>query len=99
MWSLVVAPAQVHSQLVRRYVAEGVVEGLHVQLPYPVQVAMAVAQALPAAHGQVRTVDLQNQTGTMDSIVFDFHRVGQRTEIGLFAGVVLVLAEMGNQSG
>jgi len=89
----------VHAQLVCRYVAQGVVEGLHMQLPYSIQVAMAVTQALPTTHGQVRTVDLENETGTMDSIVFDFHGVGQRIEISLFAGVLLVLAEMGNPSG
>ena len=99
MRSFVIAPAQVHPQLVHRDVAQGVVEGLHVQRSLAIQVGLVVAQAIPATHGQVRTVDLQNETGAMDGVVFGLHRVGQRGEIGLLGGVVLVPAEVGDQSG
>jgi hypothetical protein len=43
------------------------------------------------AERQVRTVELQHETGVHDGPVLARHHVGERVEVGLVRGIVLVL--------
>ena len=100
MRTLVVAPAQMHAQLLGRDVGERVVERLDVQrgaLAEFVEVEVGVLDV--PAHGEVGTVDLQDEAGLGDGLVFVAHRVGDGEEIGLVVLVVLVAEEQRDHAG
>jgi hypothetical protein len=54
---------------------------------------------LRSAHGEVGTVDLQQDAGFGDGLVFLPHRVGDGVEIGLLARIVIVAEEQSHHAG
>src|SRR5216684_5083847 len=94
MRALVIAPAQMEAQLLRRDVGDGVVERLDVKPRLLAEILDAQMCVLDVpAHGEVRAVELQHEPGLGDALVFRPHRLGDGEEIGLVAGIMAVVEE------
>ena len=92
--TFVVAPAQMHAQLLGRDVGERVVERGDVHAGTLAEFGEVEVGVLDVpAHGEVGTVDLQDEAGLGDGLVFVAHRVGDGEQIGLVVLVVLVAEE------
>lgn len=99
MWTFVVAPAQVHSHLVRIDVARGVVQRLDVEPRLAVELVQAgVVELDVTTHGQVGTVKLKYQARLRDGFVLLLHRLGDGLQVGLARRVVLIVEEEGDHA-
>ena len=97
---LVVAPAQVHADLFRRDVRQGVIERLDVHAGDLAEFLEAeIGEEGVAAKGQVGTVDLQHQTRLGHGLVFLTQRIGDGEQIGLIAGIVSVVKIQRDDAG
>src|SRR5271166_994171 len=94
MRAFVIAPAEVQTQLLRRDVLQRMIERLDMEPGLFAEFTKAQLGILNVpAHGEVRTVDLQDQTGLGDGLVFLPHSLGDRVEIGLLARIMPVVEE------
>ena len=94
MRPLVIAPADVNPHTGRIDVAKRVVQRLDMHGRDLNELVVAeISEQHMARERKVRTVELQIEAGTDNGLVFLLHRIGQRREIGLARGVVLVLQE------
>ena len=90
----VVAPAQVHPQLIGRDVPDGVVQRLDVHggaAPELGDVHVGIGR-MPA-HGQIRAVQLEGDASRRDGCILVAHRVGDCEDVLLVGGVELVAEE------
>src|SRR6267143_556157 len=98
--AFVVAPAQVHSQPIRRDVRSSVVERLDVQPRVLAEFFQGQARVLDVpAHREVRAVDLQNDAGLRHRLVLVAHRIRDGEKVGLLARVVVVPEEEPDHAG
>ena len=98
--ALVVAPADVQPQLGGVDVAHGRVQGLHVQAGERLVLGVRlVLEHHVAAESQIRRVELQDEPGRGDGLVFGSHRLGQRVEVRLVVAVVGVGLEQRDDAG
>ena len=90
----IVAPAQVHAQLLGRDVPHGVVERLDVQGGAPAELSEIHlgVRGVPA-HGEIGAVELHRGTGFSDRLVLEPHCLGDREEVLLVGRIELVLEE------
>ena len=78
MGPLGVAPAHVQAHPVGRYAGQGVLQDLHVHLDYLDELLLTEVRELgDPGHGQVGTIDLEQQPGVDDGVVVVLHHVGQ----------------------
>ena len=86
MRPLVVAPAEVDPELLGRDVGHRVIERREVQAGHPPELLEAEVGELDVpAHGQVRTVQLQDEAGPRHRLVLVPHGVRDGEEVGLVA--------------
>ncbi len=99
--ALVVAPAQVHAQLLGRDAGHGVVQCLHLLANLAAELLRGKADVRSdvAAHGQVRAVQLEDEASAHDGFVLRLHSVGQGRQVGLVGGVVSVLQKVRDDTG
>ena len=96
----VVAPAQVHPQLLGRDVAQRVVERGDVHADALAELLeRKVGELHVAAHREVGAIDLQRDPGRGDRLVFVAQALGEREDVFLVAGVVLVGEEQRGHPG
>src|SRR5260370_11514327 len=94
MRTFVIAPAQMHAHAIRRNARERMVEHLDMELDRLAEVGEAqILELNMAAHREVRTVDLHNESSLVNRVILDAHRVAKRTDISLVAPGVIVVAE------
>src|SRR5581483_317002 len=94
MRPLVVAPAQVQPQLIRRSVAKRMIERLDVHLRLLAELLQIKIGVLDvASHREVGTVDLQHETRLEQRGVLAAHGIGDRVQIRLFAWIIVVAKE------
>src|SRR5260370_14228174 len=85
---------------VGRYVGEGVVKYLDMQLDgFPKVGKTELVKLHMPAHRQVRTIDLQYKAGGGNRLILRPHRVGQSTEIGLMGRIILVAQKESDHPG
>ncbi len=96
----VIAPAEVHAQLLGRNVGDRVVERLdvHLRLLAPLRKGEVGVLDVPS-HAQVRAVDLEDEAGLRDRLVLLPHRIGDREQVRLLGGIVLVAEEERHDAG
>lgn len=98
--ALVVAPAQMQAGPIRRYVSERLVDRLRVPGRGGHELLVgSVAVHDVASHGQVRRVDLEQEAGGYDRLVFGLHRLADGVQVLVQARVVLVGLEQGDDPG
>ena len=97
---LVIAPAHVHAHLLRRHIGERAVQGLDVELRALEEFGLGeiLKRGVPR-HGKIGTVDLQDEAGRDDRLVFLAHRRGDRLDIGLVRGIIAVGQEGRDHAG
>ena len=96
----VVAPAQVHAQLLGGDVLERMVERGDVHADALAELfGRKVGELHMAAHGKIGAVDLQGDTGRRDGLVFVAQALGEGEDIFLVAGVELVGEEQRGHAG
>src|SRR5260370_41337531 len=84
MRTFVIAPAQMHAHAIRRNARERMVEHLDMELDRLAEVGEAqILELNMAAHREVRTVDLHNESSLVKRVILDAHRVAKRTAIRL----------------
>ena len=94
---LVVAPADVHADAVRRHAGEGVVERLDVEARHPPELLEAQGGELDVPpHGEIRAVHLEQEPRADHRLVLVPHGVRNGEEVGLVARVVVVPEEEGD---
>ena len=89
--ALVIAPADVHANLVRRYLGERVIE--HVDVKRRALEKLGFGQILKAGmpgHGEIGTIELQDEACRNDGLVLFPHRVRDGLDIGLVGGVIAI---------
>ena len=96
----VVAPAQVHPQPIRRDVRSSVVEHLDVQPRLLAELVQRQVRVLDVpAHGEVRAVDLQDDSGLCNRLVLVAHRIRDREKVSFLARIVVVPEEEPDHAG
>ena len=99
MGALVVAPADMQSQLFCRNVLQGMIQGLDVKFRHGNEFLVTlVFEKHMAAKGQVGTVDLDHQSGFGNSFVFDFHCIRESIEVTRVIGIMLIGLKLGDDS-
>ncbi len=97
---LVVAPAHVEAELLRRHVGRGLVQGLHVQARHrPERGEVEACELDVAAHGEVRAVDLEREPRARHRLVLVAHGLGDGEEVALVVLVVRVVEEERDDAG
>ena len=87
MGPLIIAPTQMHPDVVGRYVRQSVVQYLNVGLGNLHEILVAdIRKHQMADHGQVGTVDLKQKAGLADGVVLLLHHIGQPRQMGLTWG-------------
>ena len=100
VWPFVVAPAEVHADALGGYIFQGGVERFDLARCGDAKMGrILITEADVTPHSQIRTVDLQQQAGFGDALVFHFHDIDQGGEVVFFAGVILVGLEDGDDAG
>ena len=100
MRAFVVAPAKMHAQLFRRNVGDRMIERLDVQLRALAEFRQAQIGVLDVpAHAEVGAIDLQDEAGLGDGLVFVTHRIGDGVDVGLEILVVVVAEEQRHHAG
>ena len=96
----VVAPAQVHAQLLGRNIRGGAVERFDVQPRFLAEFFQGEARVLDVpAHGEVGAIDLQDDAGLCNRFVLVAHRIGDGEKIGFLAGVMVVPEKKRDHAG
>src|SRR6266436_5961904 len=81
-------------QAVRRDGLQRMIERLDMELRLLAELGKAQLGELDVPpHGEIRAVDLQDQAGLCDGLVFLPHRLGDSVKIGLFARAMSVVEE------
>src|SRR5713226_8325516 len=94
MRRFVVPPAQMHAHALGRNARERMVEHLDMELDRLAEVGEGQILELDmAAHREVGTVDLHNESSLVNRVILDAHRVAKRTDISLVARGVIVIEE------
>ena len=98
--AFIVAPAEMHTQLFGRDVGDRMIERFNVQPCALAKVRQAQIGVLNVpAHGEVRAIDLQDETGLGDRFVFVTHGVRNGVNIALEILVVIVAEEQRHHPG
>ena len=98
--TFVIAPAQVHAELLGRNVFDRVVERLDVQrdaLAELFQVEIGVLDV--PAHAEIGAIELENEAGICHGLVLVSHRVGDGVDVSLEVLVVVVAEEQRHHAG
>ena len=96
----IIAPAEMHPDLLGRNVHERPVERFDIQLhALPKTGEVEVSELRVASHREVGTVDLQRHAGGGDRLVLVPHRLGNREHVVLVGLVVLVAEEERGHAG
>ena len=91
MRAFVIAPAHMHAKLLRRNTRERMIERLDMELRALAEFRHAEIGILNVpAHGEIGAIDLQNEAGFGDSLVFVLHRVGDGVNVALEILVIIV---------
>ena len=99
MRTMVAAPAHMEAHPFLRDVAQGVVERVDAQLgEFPIFRNVHMGVELPPIR-QIRIVDLEDEPGVDDGLIFLMHSVSQRIDVGLVVRVILVLQPMLDGAG
>src|SRR5260370_31625633 len=90
--TLVIAPEQMHAHSIMRNARERMLEHLDMELDRLAEVREGhILELDVAAHREVRTVDLHNESSLVNRVILDAHRVAKRADISLVARGVIVL--------
>ena len=97
--ALVIAPAQMQPHGLGRNIGHRMVERLDVEPHLVAEFGESEPGILDVpAHREVGAVELQDETGVDDSLVFRPHRLGDRREIALFARIMAVMEEQRDET-
>src|SRR5260370_28100569 len=86
MRTFVIAPAQMHAHAIRRNARERMVEHLDMELDRLAEVREGQILELDvAAHREVGTVNLHNESSLVNRVILHAHRLAKRAAINLVA--------------
>ena len=89
--AFVISPAQMHAHRLRRDIGGRLVERCDVALRNAQELAVRQVLILVVpGRAEIGRIDLQNETGPGDRLIFLFQRIGQRLDIGVFVPVIAV---------
>src|SRR5215472_1534962 len=90
--AFVITPAEVQPQPVLRDALQRVIERFDVEPRLFTEFRKAQLGILDVpAHCEIRAIDLQDQTGLRDSLVFLPHRLGDREQVGLLTRIMTIV--------
>src|SRR4030095_4531373 len=87
--AVIAPPTHVKAYPVYRQVSQAMVEGVDAQLLIPPVLRHAHLKIHLPGVGEIRIVDLEDETGADDGLVFLVHGIGEGDEISLVGRVVL----------
>ena len=100
MRAFVIAPADMHAQLLGRNIGDGVIERLDVKLRALAELRQAEIGILNMpAHAEIGAVDLQDEACLGDDLIFVTHRIGDGVDVALEVLVVVVAEKQRHHAG
>src|SRR5262245_26643567 len=98
VWRLTGTPADVHADVLRCNITGGGVERLDILGHYCAELRDREIRKPGAAQGEVRAVELQEETGLDDGVVLPLHHLCHGFQVGLSARVVSVREKVGERA-